>query len=625
MSADDEPGRAPVVDPFEGPAWAAPRTEQDPQPGTQRVRVSRRRKRRRRRIAIGSGVLAIAVLGAVAWLLYTGLKARTELEAVRSEVHTLRAQIAAGSLDAARATSVAIQQHAHRADDLTDGAVWGIAAHVPFLGDPLETVRTVTSSIDAISDNALPALIHASSELNPQTLRRADGTFDLTPLTAIAPSVDTAARSMQAALQHIDSSPSDTWLGTVNSARSDLLDQLTPLTHTISNASVAADTLPEMLGANGPRRYLVAFEGEGELRGTGGLVGALAVLKADHGKLTFERFESDGFLEGTRAGLDFGNDYTYLYSPTAEPTTVFSDNDVSPHFPYAAKLWLADWKQKTGEQLDGALAIDPTALSYMLAVTGPVHLADGTTVTAANVVRLTQQTAYVRFAHNNNKRKEFLLDIARASSEKFVTGSTDTTALVQAAAKAIAVHRLLVWSTKPQVQERLAASPIGGVVPDTAAPYVGLALNSAVAGKLDYYLHTSLDVDRSTCGSTTDVTVTIRLTNEAPANLPRYVYVGTVENHYPAPPGTNRMAVLYYATRGASFDSATLNGKQELLRSGLERGHPVLGDTLYLPRGQTQTLVIHLTEPSGSAAPITRIQPVIHPVETTIEDHGCGS
>ncbi len=81
----------------------------------------------------------LLVIGCGAWLIYTGLKARTELEAVRAGVHNLRADVAAGNLSAARADADAVRAHSDRAYDLTTGPVWAVAAAIPYLGDPLDT------------------------------------------------------------------------------------------------------------------------------------------------------------------------------------------------------------------------------------------------------------------------------------------------------------------------------------------------------------------------------------------------------------------------------------------------------------------------------------------------------
>ena len=70
----------------------------------------------------------------------------------------------------------------------------------------------------------------------------------------------------------------------------------------------------------------------------------------------------------------------------SDPTTDYRDSNVSPNFPYAAQVWVAQWQAQSGQQLDGAITLDPTALSYLLRVTGPATLPDGTKVTPRNVV-----------------------------------------------------------------------------------------------------------------------------------------------------------------------------------------------------------------------------------------------
>src|SRR5690606_41555781 len=51
---------------------------------------------------------------------------------------------------------------------------------------------------------------------------------------------------------------------------------------------------PAMLGAEGPRRYLVVALNSAELRAGGGIPGALAVVTTDGGRVTLERQASTG-------------------------------------------------------------------------------------------------------------------------------------------------------------------------------------------------------------------------------------------------------------------------------------------------------------------------------------------
>ena len=50
-------------------------------------------------------------------------------------------------------------------------------------------------------------------------------------------------------------------------------------------ASRAVRLLPPMLGADGTRRYLFLFQNNAEIRATGGIPGAFALLTADDGRL----------------------------------------------------------------------------------------------------------------------------------------------------------------------------------------------------------------------------------------------------------------------------------------------------------------------------------------------------
>jgi hypothetical protein len=570
------------------------------------------------------GVLAAAVVAALAWLLYTGFKARTELEAVRSDVHALRSHVAAGDLDAARADARSLRHHADRAHELTTGPVWAGAAAVPFLGEPVDTTRAVTAGVGTIADHALTTLVDATRQLDPSGLRGQDGSFDVAAIARVAPSLHRAGEVMSTALDTIRAASGSTWLHSVNAARSELLDQLGQLTGSVRSAQLAATVLPPMLGNDGPRSYMVAFENEAELRGTGGLPGAFAILRADHGRLSFTRFEPDNALNGVASDVRFGPDYDALW--TGGPTAVYVDSNMSPHFPYAARIWAAMWQRKTGQRLDGAIALDPTTLAYLLAVTGPAELADGGTVSASNIVALTQRDVYQRFARDNDARKKYLLDIARAVSTKLVGSGADPTSLVKAAARAASESRLLVWTRHADVEKLIEPLPISGSVPERTGPYAGLTLINNAGTKLDYYLHAAMTWKRTRCDGLRDVTVTIRLVSDAPDHgLPPYVLGFTGRPGFPQQPGTNRLSLFYFASAGAELVSATRNGQPQPAGSGSERGHPVIVFGMDLAPRRPQLIVLHLREPAGSGPPVTRVQPLVHPMDVTVRDAQCGS
>lgn len=595
-----------------------------PPPTTPARSVRSRTHGRGRAILIGGGVVVLLALGAAAWLLYSGLQARRELEVARAGVRTLRADIAAGDLDAAKAAASDLRGHADRAHDLTTGPLWAAAAAVPGLGTALTTTRSVTTGVAALADDALPALVRATDTLDPSSLRADDGSFDVRAIEAVTPGLDHAVAVIGTVTNRIRASSGDTWAGSVNTARADLLRQLGDLGTSVQAADTAAAVLPTMLGADRPMRYMVTFQNEAELRGAGGLPGAFAIMRADRGRITFTSFQPDGTLNGVDSGLDLGKDYERLWA--GDPTGLYLNSNISPHFPYAGRIWTAMWQRKSGQRLDGAVALDPTTLSYLLAVTGPARLADGTAVSASDVVDLTQRTVYRRFAASNEARKTFLLQLARAVSAELVSTDADPTALVKAAGRAAGEHRLLVWTSDAAVERRLEPYPVSGSVPLLRVPYAGLTLINSGGDKLDYYLHAALTWQRSGCGPTREVTVTIRLRNDAPAHgLPAYVLGYTGQRGFPKTAGVNRTIAFYYASASATLQSATHNGRPLRTGDGSERGHPVIDFGVDLPIGVTQSFVLHLREPGGPDAPTVRAQPMVHPMSTTVRDEACTS
>jgi hypothetical protein len=168
----------------------------------------------------------------------------------------------------------------------------------------------------------------------------------------------------------------------VRSAVSDLRGDVTQLVSTTRAGQQAARLLPPMLGADGPRRYLLAFQTNAEVRGTGGLLGAYGVLEADDGVVRLRRLGSNGELEDPpRLPVKLGPDFTQLYG---QAPRLWVNANASAHFPYAAQIWLASWQHQHGQRLDGVIATDPVALGYLLKATGSGAAAGGDEVTSEN-------------------------------------------------------------------------------------------------------------------------------------------------------------------------------------------------------------------------------------------------
>ncbi len=590
-----------------------------------RLRYGRHARTARRVVLWGGG----AVLGlSIAWILVTGLLAKQQLTKLQSQVSQVKFLVASGKIDQARHLAADIPTMARRAHQLTTGPAWWAAAQIPYLGDPIDVTRGTTVATERLGADAVPRLLDVASLIDPTKLRAHGNTIRLAPLEAAAPQLSDAASTIDRSAMQVDALPGDTWLGFVNDKRTQLVGQLNSIRGYVDAAARVAKTLPDMLGRYTPQRYFIGLQNEAELRGTGGLPGAFAIAVVRNGTISFTHFESDAVLlpaksrQLVRTGLDFGSRYRSLYG-AADPTNVYVDSNVSPHFPYAARIWAAMWQKVSGEHVDGALAVDPTALSHFLAATGPAALPGGGSINPANVVSLTERDNYAIFS-DNARRKAFLVSVLRAAAHRITSGAGNALSLIQAASQSSREQRLLAWSRDPAIQKVLGQTDYAGAIPQDKRPLSALILNNAAAGKLDYYLQRSIAYSRSGCGARRDVIVTIELNNGAPASgLPAYVTTRLDNAPAGVKPGDNRTLLDYYATAGARLQSVTLNGKPSTAAVETSLGHAVFRLDVELPRATKQTIVLHLDEPAGQGTPRIWRQPGVTPLAVQEFNQSC--
>jgi hypothetical protein len=573
---------------------------------------------------LAGGILA--GLGLV-WILITALLARQQALALDHRLQQVRFLLSEGRLDDAQQLAADIPAIADRAHALTTGPAWWMAAHIPFLGDPLEEARG-TMTAGAAVGGTLPGLMHVVATLDPAQLLVSGDTIRLAPLVAAVPTLQHAAAVIDANANAVQELPSSTWIGAVDSGRAKVAVDIELMRGYVDAAARVAQALPTMLGRDGPQTYFIGLQNEAELRGTGGLPGAFAIARADHGALHFTTFASDAALEPPgenhviSTGLSFGPGYASAYGPSL-PTSMFVNSNVSPNFPYAARIWQTMWERVSGQHVDGVLALDPTVLSYFLNVTGPTALRGGQTLDAGNVVTLTQRDEYTMFS-DNFERKQFIVSVLRAASRKLTSGAGSGLGILQAASRAGNEQRLLAWSEDPATEKLIEQSHFAGAIPRDRHPFSAVVLNNAAAGKLDFYLTREVDYERTGCGSSRDVLVTIKLTNNAPASgLPPYV-VDRLDHPPPsAAPGDNHELVDLYATPGAQLNSLTLNGRPSTAAVEHDLGHPIYRIDLELPRGTTQTIAVHLREPAGVGSPQIWQQPGVTPVKLQVYNQHC--
>ena len=347
-----------------------------------------------RRVLVALSLLLGCVVASVVWVGVDALSARGELKAAAGQVKVLQAQVARGDRAEARSTLSSLQEHASAARATTSGPQWSAVGALPWLGPNVTAVQAVSEVIDDLALNALPTLMDATELVDPTTLVLDDGRIDLQSLQKAAPAVVAANGEVHAARQALDSISVDDLLPTVGRPLVDLRAQVGRVALTTATAARAVQLLPPMLGADGPREYLMLVQNNAEQRATGG-VSTLIVLRAVNGVVEVVQTRS--------AGGELGSLPTPILSLTRAEQALFgtglgrymADVTFTPDFPRSGQLAAAIWKQQVGADLDGVLSIDPGALARVLGATGPVELSTGQVLTSKNAERLLMNTVYL--------------------------------------------------------------------------------------------------------------------------------------------------------------------------------------------------------------------------------------
>ncbi len=585
--------------------------------------VSPRRGSRRRVIVLIAIVFGLIVIAAL-YLGYLTVSAKSDLESARTHANAARSAVLDGDVAKARSEAASTASDSSDAKSRTDNPVWSAAAAIPWLGSPLDTVSQITDVVSDLSSKVLDPTAELATTLDPNSLRTGATGINTAALAGAESqlgAIATNAEDIDARARRIDGS----WLGQVADARDQLRSQTVELSRFIRGTDTAAKLLPPMLGSTEQRRYFFAFQTPAESRPTGGLLGAYGVIGARNGKVTVDNLGPNTTLRAPTRPIDLGTDFDSNYA-ISRPYVDSRNANISPHFPYAAQIWMSMWQQQSGERLDGALATDPIALSYLLKATGPITLTGGEQITGDNVVPITLSTSYQRFGGDNPARKAYLQEIASKSIDRLTSTRGNTGAVLEALGRAVLERRLMIYSTRPVEQQLLVDSGLAHTVPQTSAPYAEVTVGNLGGNKIDYYLRRSISYQAAACtGDTRISTVTVKLQNTvSDLSLPPYV-IGTLGNpQNRVPPGTSQINLTFNGTSGAILRSLTVDGASTLYGTGTELGHLHAMTQVKVPAGKTVTVVFTLIEPtSAKGAAVVPTQPLVDQPDVRVDVPAC--
>lgn len=580
-----------------------------------------------RGIAIGVGVVLLLLVAAVAWVGFRALGAKDSLEKAQSLIGQLQDTVATDPAGAPELAS-RIEHETGHARDLTSDVVWRAAEFVPVLGKNLTVVRELAASVDDVATGAITPLAGVAPGLDPAALKPVDGRIDLAPLVAAAAPVERADTTLNEAAPRVDAIDTNGALGQLQDAHARLAKLLGQAAELTTTARQVVQLVPPMLGADGPRNYLLVFQNNAEARSLGGNAASLLLLTVEDGRLQItQQASSQDFRRSAEPPIPLDPNIYEVYYPQF-PNYV-QDIATRPDFPTMAQLGRGWWQRQFGLEVDGVISFDPVALASLLDATGPIVLPTGETLTSENAVQLLLSDAYVRYP-DPDASDAFFASAAASIFGALTNGSPDPGKLLGALGFAADQHRFLAWSAHPEEQQVLATTPLAGTLPseNTASTTLGVYFNDQSASKIDYWVDSAVTATAE-CPAGAPATyaatfsLSSRLTPDQADALPSYVVSGW------AGPQLFRTDVYVLGPVGGTFLDTSVGVPgltNEVLSNGQDLGRPIVRLATNLAPGGSTTVTVRFQLPADAAAGPLAVQttPMVNPTTIEVGTDTCG-
>lgn len=534
------------------------------------------------------GVVLVLLLAWAGYLAWSAYEARAALRAAQDDAVALKQAVLDGD-EATAATSLrSFSRHADTARDRTDGWSWRAAEKVPWVGDDAAAVRLLAGTASVLGHQvAATHLIDGDADLITALSPRG-GRVDLAAVRRVTPGIatlDTALTDASDTLADVHVGALTTW---VRPSFAKFTGKVDDARRAISSADRVAKVLPDLLGGGAPRTYLLRFNNNAEIRASGGMPGAWALLRADRGKLTMVR-------QGN-AAVDFPEFPAPAASLTPaeqkiygiQPAVFFQDTGFIPDFPRSADLVRAMWDKRFPEvRLDGVVEVDTVALGHLLKATGPVEAPDGVTLTSDNAVDELLNRVYLRLA-DPRQQDAFFASVARSMFDRVSGGVPAPAALFRGLGTAVDEGRIHVHAFDPELQASIDGTAVAGAMDYSASrtPQLGIHLNDATGSKMSYYLSTSVATTARSCrGGVQELHTVATLAEQDldPATLPFSVSGGGL---YGTPVGQQLVLVRVYGPAGGSLSGFTFADQPVDVEPIDDRGRPVAVTVVQLKPGE---------------------------------------
>lgn len=570
---------------------------------------------RRRVLLLSAGTLFGITLVLGLLLGWRAVQVNTALQDTVRDAETLRTALESGEQSDVDDALTSLQSSASEARELTNGTIWGLGTWVPIVGDDARGVRTVTRVLADLSGDGLPPLAEVATDLD--ALVPDGGRVDPQVVTELQQPVGMAAAALEKAKSDLAAEDPAGFVGRLRTEYRRLVSIVDEAETAVDAADVAVGMLPDLLGQEGRREYLLVFQNNAELRATGGLPGAMALITAHDGAIELVRQETgSGWPEKDTPVIPLTKDEREVYSDKLG--TFMQDANFTPDWPRAAELIEARWAERYPEdELDGVLTIDTVALSYLLEATGPLEVG-GYTLTSANAVDVLLNQVYFDI-EDYRLQDAFFAEVARTVFDAVAGGQVERPReLLRALVRAGQQGRLYAVLSDAEEQAQLVGRRIAGTSsgPGLEAGTVDVSLLDGTASKMSYYLDYRVSAAVTSCSADwTKARIRASLVSNPPedvSSLPVSIQ-GGVNNG--TKPGNQLVQVRLMTPEGSKITGFTIRGKKYGPRQLYLDERQVSTAYLLMEPGKPADIEWTLRLDGGWSSMPVRVTPGIDPID----------
>jgi hypothetical protein len=563
---------------------------------------------------IGAGFVVALILAVGGWLAWSWNGTYQRAQGVEADLTSVRDAVAASDWEAALDALPTAAASVDALSAETAGLPWRVLESLPVVGSTATATTGLAGSLDDLLSAALP-LEPLGRRVLSGDIRSPEGAVDVAALSSAAPQLKDLAVALELASDRLNAVDVASVREPVASAITELASVSAEYAPTVANAAEVVERMPGLLGASGPRTWLVLLQNPAEARGTGGFVGGFVTLSADEGQLAVESSGTSGDLATTKIPVDgVSEDDRIMWGPYL---TSWNDYNLSPHFPLTATQSVAGMKAR-GVDVDGVIAVDPAVVAAIMRATGPVTVGDRT-VTADDVEQFFLVDVYREYP-DPVERDEVSMQIVGSVLSSVLGSSPDLRVLADSLAGPVSEGRVRVWSADPGEEDWLAGTAVGGVLPNGPGPVVAVTFNNSAGNKMDAFVATSVDYTAGTCPTAERASSSLRVTlrNDAPTDLPGGGNYGRVDKPR-APEGSTSMLVHLYLPVDTYDEVATIDGEPADMYPEVVGERLAWWVVVDIDRGQERVIEMTFTEPVvPGVEPRAIVQPMAIPTEVNV-------